>query len=149
MSRVIVAALVALALYPMSGVASDAPSERPAIRALLHGMFDRPQHPLAVDPIVVSGDYAIADWTQGEMGGRALLKSDRAAWELILCAGDGIRTKAALMKAGVPSRDAERLEYELARTEADLAPEQVAKFSRFEGFIMGRDAEGHRPEHTK
>ena len=37
-------------------------------------MFGKPNETLSVEPIMVSGDHAVADWTQGEMGGRALLR---------------------------------------------------------------------------
>jgi hypothetical protein len=71
---------------------------------------------------------AIADWAQGEMGGRALLRNDHGAWTIILCAGDRIKTRDALVKAGVPLADAERLEKDLASAEAGLSPERARYF---------------------
>ena len=57
-------------------------------------------------------------------------------WAVILCAGDAIKTSAALARAGVPAGDAGRLEQELAAAEAKLAANDVAMFSRFEGLVM-------------
>ena len=36
-------------------------------------MFNQPNNPLKINPIVVENDYAIAGWSQGDKGGRALL----------------------------------------------------------------------------
>ena len=45
-----------------------------AIVALLRHSFDRPDAPLAVEPVVVNGDDAVAGWSQGGTGSRALLR---------------------------------------------------------------------------
>ena len=128
--------------------AASAGSDEASISQLLHGMFDKPQEPLSVEPVVVSGDHAVADWAQGQMGGRALLRRHQRAWTIILCAGDGIKSKDALMKVGVPATDAERLESDMAAAEAKLAPEKVAMFSRFEGLVMmNSDADHHVKAH--
>ncbi len=125
-----------LASIVFGGPAWADASEQARISAVLHGMFDRPEARLNVAPVVVSGDHAIADWAQGEMGGRALLRKRQQAWVVILCAGDGIKTRDALTKAGVPAADAGRLEQDLAAAEARLPPKDVAMFSRFEGLVM-------------
>ena len=125
-----------LASILVDGPARADPAEETRVSAALHGMFDRPEARLNVAPVVVSGDHAIADWAQGEMGGRALLRRRHQVWMLILCAGDGIKTRDALAKAGVPAVDAARLEKDLATAEALLAPGDVATFSRFDGVVM-------------
>ncbi|MEK9282782.1 copper uptake system-associated protein [Bradyrhizobium sp. ISRA442] len=105
------------------------------IEELLHGMFDKPDVVLKVAPVVVAGDFAIADWTQGDMGGRALLRRKQASWVITLCAGDGIRSREALRQAGVPPQEAISLERDLAAAESKADPERVAMFSRFEGMV--------------
>ncbi len=127
--------LISTALV-INGPARADPSDETAISVLLHSMFDKPDALLRVSPVVVSGDHAIADWVQGDMGGRALLRRKQQTWALILCAGDAIKTSAALARAGVPTGDAGRLEQELAAAEAKLAANDVAMFSRFEGLVM-------------
>lgn len=124
-------------------------ADETAISRLLHGMFDKPGETLSVEPIVVSGEHALAGWTQGQMGGRALLRRQHQAWSLVLCAGDGIKSKQALAQGGVPSADAEKIATSLAAAEARLAPERVAMFSRFEGVMMmdGKDDEGSGTHH--
>jgi len=118
-------------------------ADETTIASLLHGMFDKPGETLLVEPVVVAGDHAIADWTQGQMGGRALLRRGQQQWTLILCAGDGIKTAEAMQMGGVPPADAKALETGLATAEAKLSPERLAMFSRFEGLVRmdGKDGE--------
>jgi hypothetical protein len=136
MFRTTLAALFALAIGLSVCFAAPAGSDDASISQLLHSMFDKPHEPLSVEPIMVSGNHAIADWVQGEMGGRALLRSQRGIWAIVLCAGDSIKSRDALLKAGVPLADAERLASDLATAEAKLPPEKSAMFSRFDGLVM-------------
>lgn len=69
---------------------------------MLKSIFEKPDVPLVVEPVAVAGDYALADWEQGEMGGRALLRKKNGNWEVVLCAGDEIREAQALRSAGIP-----------------------------------------------
>jgi hypothetical protein len=134
------AALILMSAVPVLAQTAD----EPAISKLLHTTFDKPEAPLTVAPIVVAGNHAIAGWTQGDMGGRALLRKKGQGWELILCAGDGIKSRDALAKAGIPLQDAAALERDLAAAEGKLSPQHVAMFSRFEGMLM-MDGSGNHP----
>ena len=118
-----------------SGVALAESTIEIQIDALLHDMFDKPEATLKVSPIVVAGDFAIADWTQGEIGGRALLRRKQGIWTLTLCTGDSIMSWEALRQAGVPQQEAIALEQDLTAAEAKLDPQQAAMFSRFEGTV--------------
>ena len=130
--------VAAVCLASLAKAASDGDD----IRRLLNGSFDRPNARLTVDPVVVSGDHAIAGWSQGDMGGRALLRKKDGAWSLILCSGDGIKTSVALRHAGVP--DADVLARKLAEAEAKLPASRLALFSKFEGTMM-MNADGSHP----
>jgi len=126
-----------------AGAAAAQTPDQAAISGLLHTTFDRPASELVIAPVVVAGNHAIAGWTQGEMGGRALLRRRGQNWVLILCAGDGIKSRDALVKAGIPIEDASALERNLAAAEGKLPLEQVAMFSRFEGVMMMDDNGTH------
>jgi hypothetical protein len=134
MRKIFQGILAAIAIS-ISAAALAKPAETMDIAALLHGMFDKPGVRLKVSPVVVAGDYAIADWSQGEMGGRALLRR-KQQWSLILCAGDGIKSRDALVKAGVPGDDAAHLEQQLNAAEAGLGSDQIAIFSKFEELVI-------------
>lgn len=149
MSRIAAVALFALAIYSAGTLAEPAGADEASIGQLLHGMFDKPNETLSVEPVMVSGDHAIADWVQGQMGGRALLRRQHGSWTIILCADDGIKSKEALAMAGVPAADAQRLETGIVTAEAKLAPEKASMFSRFEGLVAmdGEAAAEHRHRH--
>jgi copper(I)-binding protein len=117
-----------------------------SIRHLLHSTFDKPESRLVVEPVVVSGDHALAGWSQGDMGGRALLRNRGGTWSLILCSGDGITSAEALRQAGVAPGDATALSFRLGEAERKLAPERLALFAKFEGTMM-MDASGGHPQH--
>lgn len=111
-----------------------------AIENLMRATWDRPEAPLTAGPIAVSGDHAIADWTQGEMGGRALLARREGRWTVLLCAGDSIRTEAGLLDVGVPAPAAKTLARDLAELERAVSPDRLLTMSRFEGVVrMGTE----------
>ena len=143
MFRMIAIVGLALSAAAATALAEPVTADETTIAQLLHGMFDKPGETLVVEPVVVAGGHAIADWTQGQAGGRALLRRRQQQWTLTLCAGDGIKSAEALQTGGVPAVEAKVLETKLAAAEARLNPERQAMFSRFEGLVMmdGKDAE--------
>ncbi|HMM91321.1 copper uptake system-associated protein [Bradyrhizobium sp.] len=138
-----IAAFVAFIASVAVGLAEPAGADAASIGQLLRGLFGKPGEPLSVGPVVVSRDHAIADWAQGEMGGRALLRRKQGAWAVTLCAGDAIKSSEALKAAGVPQPDAIHLAQALASAESGLAPERVAVFARFEGLVTMDATSGH------
>lgn len=145
-SVALVASSMSLAAALLSIVSARAePGDAQAIAAMLRTMFDKPGVTLQVTPVVVSGAHAIADWSQGEFGGRALLRRTGAAWTVVLCAGDAIRSREALAQAGVPSDDAGRLAQDLASEERALSPDVLARFSRFDGIVTMSPSGEHPP----
>jgi copper(I)-binding protein len=112
-----------------------------AIPATLKTMFERPDKPLIVGPVVVQNDWGIAGWQQDGHGGRALLKNSEHGWRLHLCSGDGITKAADLQKIGLSATDAAALSARLKDAESSLSPQIVSLFASFEGTVlMGDDA---------
>ena len=62
-----------------------------AVRQLLMNMYDKPEALLGVEAVVVEQDAAIADWSKGELGGRALLRRKDGVWYIAICAGDALK----------------------------------------------------------
>lgn len=120
----------------MEGMDMSGPPPEEAIPATLKTMFERPDKPLTILPVVVQNDWAIAGWQQDGRGGRALLKKGHHGWSVFLCSGDGIREAAALEKAGLSAGDAKALAADLAEAEARLDPKVLALFTSFEGTVM-------------
>ena len=130
-----IAAMLAGHRASRSRPAWAADADVPSIVAALKHDFEKPDHPLAVSPVVVSGDWALAGWTQGDMGGRALLRRRDGAWVIWLCAGDRIVAEQALRDAGIDQATARRLERDAKEADTREGPERVAMFGRFQGVV--------------
>lgn len=140
-SSVHAALVVFMMLVPASQSFADTP-EQTAIMAVMHGMFDKPNVELVIGPVVVEGGFAVADWTQGDMGGRAFLRKDASRWTLVLCTGDEIRSAEALKASGVPAGTAERLASAIAEAEKGIPPARLKKFASFQGIVrMGEQTQ--------
>ena len=120
-----------------------------AIPMVMKAMFEKPDSPLTVEPVVVEGDWAVAGWAQAGNGGRALMKKGEKGWAVHLCSGAGIRTAEGLKASGIPAAEAEKLAANLNAAEAKLGAERIALYDSFEGTVMmGDDGhhDGHKPK---
>lgn len=142
--RDILALGIMLGIMPGSAMAHD---DRQAIIHLMKSMFDTPEAPLAVDPVVIAGDNAIAGWVQGDKGGRALLWRSGGGWQIRLCSGDGLKDPRLLESANIPAADAKALITQLSAAEAALDPSVLARFASFEGTVMIEAGAGHHGQH--
>ncbi|WP_439542789.1 copper uptake system-associated protein [Hyphomicrobium sp.] len=127
--------------FPSPALAHD---DAASIREVIGSTWDKPGSKVETRPVVVSGDHAVASWTQGDRGGRALLRRNGGIWTVALCSGDPLRSAGWLAEAGVPHADADRMANALATAEALEPAERRAKFSLFEGTVTG-DAPSHHP----
>jgi hypothetical protein len=145
-SAVWVAGVLAVALT--IGGCSAEPAADPKvvaeIHALLHTTFDRADQTLELEPTVISGEFAVVDWIQGEFGGRALLKRDSSrGWRVWVCAGDHLKAAKGMMASGVPEVDAGVMADQLAKGEARLPKESLAKMSAFVQVMNMQDSSEH------
>lgn len=139
--RLGITALVAalFILFAHSAFAAEA-IDQTDIQTALHAMFDKPDVELVIDPITVDSGFAVAGWTQGDMGGRAFLRKSGATWALVLCTGDEIKSADALKASGVPAEGADRLAAAIAESEKSLDPERLKKLASFQG-VMRKDGQ--------
>lgn len=140
MKRLISAIVIAIAL---TGARADDGAE--AARRLLFQTFDKPAARLFVDALVVEGDAAVADWRQGDLGGRAFLKRNNQNWSIALCAGDALKDGATLEKLGVSKPNAQALSKRLELEEKRLSPDILERFSRFDGMAAVEADGSHSP----
>jgi cytochrome c-type biogenesis protein CcmH/NrfF len=101
------------------------------IRASISATYDKAGSKVRTDPIAVDGDFAVADWVQGDNGGRALLQKSKGKWEITSCGGDSFKDANTLVSAGIPRATAERLVHQLGQAEKALSAEQVKRFGLF------------------
>ncbi len=124
-------------------------SDEDAIRHVMMAEFDRPEAPLTVDPVTVEDDFAVAAWSQGEQGGRALVRRHEGAWMVWLCSGEGMKDTALLVDAGMEHAAAERLIAGFQAAEATLPADVVARFDNFDGIVMVQgEAHGESSGHS-
>ncbi len=139
--RTLLAASLVLGLLPNVALAHD---DQHQIIHLMKSMFDTPENPLSVEPVVVVGDNAIAGWVQGERGGRALLWRSHGQWRIRLCSGDGLKDPKLLESANISAADAAALASQLAAAESKLDAAVLAKLSSFEGTMIIDPEAGHQ-----
>lgn len=126
-----------------AGAQTHPATDADAIRHVIKSTWDRPAEPVNVPAVAVVSGYAIAGWTQGTMGGRALLRKKADAWSIVLCAGDQLRNADTLRQIGISEPIARQLAADLAQAERALPPKDVALFSRFEGLVTMDQHSGH------
>ena len=129
------AASVAISLCFGLPALADEAGDVQAAKTALKATFDKPDNPLSVEPVVVSGDYGIADWSQGKMGGRALLRRKGDTWVIALCSGDALRSAATLRKIGLPQKAADAPAGKLAEAEKHVDAPRLAQLASFEGTV--------------
>ena len=138
-------AMALFILFAMfTGMAHAAPSEADRISQAMKAIWDSPEAPLIVEPVVIEGDYALAGWTQQTRGGRALLLHREGTWHVHVCGGDGLKDIEALTMAGMSKEAAERLINEVNRAEGELPMEVREKFSTFgQNILVDKNHHAH------
>jgi hypothetical protein len=138
-------ALAILAAVFIIQTRSNDAAERDAVRHILAVTFDKPDSPLGIEAIVVRDGVAIADWIQGDRGGRALLRRGGDAWSIILCGGDGLKDVSTLQQVGLSPDRAKALSDDLSLAEAKLSSARLALISSFDGLVRIDQGGAHPP----
>jgi hypothetical protein len=123
-----------------AGVLANTKTDQQSIEHMMRHTWERPDAPLDVGPVTVDGDYAVAGWTQGERGGRALLSKNEKGWRVVLCAGDSLLDPTTLRSAGLAPDAATHMSQAVTQAEKTLPQSRVKQFALFKG-VMKVDAE--------
>ena len=99
------------------------------IRDVISRTYDKPEHKVETAPVIVVDGYAIADWVQGERGGRALMHLIDGNWTIMACGADAFKQPATLIESGIPEQTAQALAKQLHDSEQSLSPEKRKQFS--------------------
>lgn len=144
MKRTLITVACAITLWlPTVSMAQE--SDARQIEHSMKRQFDRPEAPLLVAPVTIVGQHAVAGWTQGTRGGRALLFKDKAGWSISVCAGDGLLQAKVLESAGVAAPQATQLARAVTTAEASLPAAQRQLFASFEGLVKIAPGQAHAP----
>jgi hypothetical protein len=107
------------------------PNSEDEIKAVISKIYDKPDHKVVTNPVAVVDKFAIADWTQGNRGGRALMKKINGQWTVAACGADGFKDVKNLQDAGIPTKTADQLIKKLTQLEKSIDPARVHLFSLF------------------
>lgn len=105
------------------------------IKALISKSFDQPNLKVITSPIVIEGKVAIADWIQGQKGGRALLRRRHEDWEIIACGGSGFKDSEGIAAIGISKEIATNITAKLKDAEAKLPAQKIKQFDSFDGVV--------------
>lgn len=105
------------------------------IKALISKTFDQANLKVQTTPIVIEGKVAIADWTQGQKGGRALLRRKHENWEIIACGGAGFKEASGIVAVGISKEIANNITAKLKDAEARLPAQKIKQFDSFDGVV--------------
>ena len=119
-------------------------ADRDAITKVMMATWDRADERLSVDPVTLGSEYALAGWTQGDRGGRALLRRGHGGWTVHVCGGDHLLDAQLLRKIGVSDGESKKLIADQKSAERKLPAKKVAMFSLFDSLVE-MDAAGHHP----
>ena len=138
-------AIIALAVFAAPAAFATEAADIDAARKAVLAVFDKPDAPLHVDPIAADGGYAVADWLQGSMGGRALLRETASGWRIVLCAGMALKSSVELQKIGLPKSAADAISERLSNREKAVEPAKLEQIDRFDGVVrMDSDDHNHQ-----
>jgi hypothetical protein len=136
-----------LLLTVLSGaVFADTATDQQTIEHMMRHTWERPDAPLDIGPVTVEGDHAVAGWTQGERGGRALLSKSDKGWRVVLCAGDALLDTATLRSAGLSAGAANLMSQAATQAESALPQSRIKQFASFKG-VMNVGAEHSSKTH--
>ncbi len=107
-------------------------AEQDRVRRAMAEVFDKPNDPVRVEPLVVAGEHALAGWLQDGRGGRTVLRKMQGQWTVVLCGGHGLKEATTLAQTGIPLETATEMARSLTAAEARLDPETLEKFALFD-----------------
>lgn len=126
-------ALIYVAISSMEAMAEPVANDETAIRQVLKSTWDKPESPLHVETVAIVSNHALAGWTQGARGGRALMfRNSSGEWMVQACGGDGLKEVKTLEQSSIPSSDAASLASAVSAAESKLPAATRALFSTFD-----------------
>ena len=123
--------LLVLFLVFSGALSAESLTDEAQIQAVIGKTYDKPNNKVNTTPISIADDFAVADWTQGKRGGRALMKRIDGNWEILACGNDGLKDTKSLVKAGMSEKTASTIVKKLADLEKLEDPRRLAKFNLF------------------
>jgi hypothetical protein len=128
--RIAMKVMAMMLIAVLAGCAASVGEEKAAIAHALQAKYGA-KGSVSVEPIVLRNDYAVADFVQGDIGGRAVLQKHKGLWQVLTLTGQDARDAAYLVKIGVPQVEARALANMLVTSEKQVPEERLAKLDRY------------------
>jgi hypothetical protein len=128
--RVAMKVMTAILMAGLAACAASVAEEKTAIAQALQAKYGV-KSSVSVEPIVLRNDYAVADFVQGDIGGRAVLQKHKGLWQVLVLTGQDARDAAYLVKIGVPQVEARALANMLVTSEKQVPEERLVKLDRY------------------
>jgi hypothetical protein len=139
--------IVCYLLFLLSITVKADSSAEELIALTIKNQWETPHHLVEIPAIAVGKQYALADWMQGERGGRALLRLSEGKWQTLMCGSAQLKSSQSLERAGVPSAEAKQISENLAAKEANLSAAKLVLIESFEGIVDVLTDSAHQHEH--
>jgi hypothetical protein len=101
------------------------------VKNVISATFDKSNSKVITHIVVVQDNYAIADWSQLDKAGRALLVRKEKRWEISACGGAAIKQIDSLTKAGIPLKVSKKIIEELNIKEKSLGSKKLEAIDSF------------------
>jgi len=141
--------LLAAPLIVASCDANKVQSDPQQVSQSIRSMFETPDNPIHLEPIVAVSTFAVAGWIQGERGGRALLRKRNGEWNVVLCSGDALTRADMLTNMGVPNDVAVRIATQVVEAESRMTAAQRKLLSSFGETVIMDEAHADHEIHSK
>jgi hypothetical protein len=128
--RIAVTMMALMMVVALGGCAASLSEEKAAIAQTLQNKYGSKEI-VAVDPIVLRNEYAVADLVQGDIGARAVMQKRKGEWHVLVLTGQEARDAAYLLKIGVPQVEARALANLLVTSERQVPEERLVKLDRY------------------
>ncbi len=126
----LISSAIPFASISFCAVAAE-PISHQEIQTLISTIYDKPNMKVETSPIAVVDDYAVADWVQGQRGGRALLQRIKGKWAIMACGADGLKDLKTLSDSGIPKPTANNIIAKLNAAEKNVDSHRLHLFSLF------------------
>lgn len=105
-----------------------------AITEIMKKQWNKPNNPLLVSPVVIIDNYAVAGWSQGHRGGRALLKLHTGHWQ-VFCGDASLKSVTVLEQSGLSHHEATQLANAVEKSEEIASSDQLSLLDTFRGVV--------------
>lgn len=109
--------------------------QKQAVTQAIKLHWEQPNQPVEVLAVAVEKEFAIADWIQGERGGRAVLRKNNEDWQTLACGDAQIKNAQTLTQYGLSLPQAQAIVQQLQLEEQHIPAEKLQLIDEFSNVV--------------